>query len=151
MDQGFAVSLGAAIGASIAVTACVHDSQSKLPRQIAAKCQTPVSWVVIGSDGKPSIRPPPGADYKKVDCILGQLRPDLSKITFIGNEALPQDHPVERARAFCKATNVLYDASGPTLTIRFGGNNPEELSRQANCMRDKLKGTGFNVASVPAQ
>lgn len=81
---------------------------------------------------------------------MEQLRPHLREISFIGNMAFPPDHPVEQARMFCKATNVIYDASGNALTIRFGGNDPQELSRQATCMQERLKGSDVNVEGFPA-
>lgn len=137
---------------AMALAACVHQSPSDLPQLIAAKCQTPVSWVEVGDNGRPIVKPPRDADYKKVDCILGELRPDLTGITFIGNEAFPSDHPVEKARRHCKATNVMYDDSGSALVIKFGGpvSNPEELSRQASCMQTELAGTSFRV-EMPAR
>jgi len=84
---------------------------------------------------------------------LGELRPGFREISFIGNEAFPPDHPVEQARVFCKATYVLYDASGPALIIKFGGptNNPDERSRQVICMHEQLKGKGFQVEGFPGE
>ena len=149
--RAFVVKLCVGVAPAIALGACVHGTESNLPQRIAAKCQTPVSWVAIGRNGRLIVNPPPNANYKKVDCVLEELRPDLAGIGFIGNEALPADHPFEQARTFCKATNAIYNPSGSAPIVQIGGDNidPGERSRQVTCMRDKLAGTDFKVEVIP--
>jgi hypothetical protein len=131
----------------IGASACVHGSQPDLPQQIAAKCETPVSWVEIGPDGTPSVQPPYGADYKKVDCILGELRPDLTGINFIGNEApgygisarQSADAVLEKAHdtIFEKSGYVWHSANGGE-SVQFGVPDTDDRAFRVDCDNNQL-------------
>ena len=43
-------------------------------RGIRQACAAPKSWLVKKHDGSVLLKPPRGADYQKVDCLLKEIR-----------------------------------------------------------------------------
>ena len=77
---------------SLLVTPAAANAENgqTLPKRIAKQCRTPPEWVSVAAGGEVHLRPPPDADYAKVDCVLAQLRlHNVVKLGFIGNEADP--------------------------------------------------------------
>ena len=81
---------------AIAAAAAVFTASDA--RAIQRKCYNPPSWIVVKRDGTFRFKPAPKGDYRKVECVLGEMKAIAEKrgyrVGFIGNEmAEPNKHP----------------------------------------------------------
>jgi hypothetical protein len=58
-------------------------------RSIAAECRLPDSALMLDSENQLHVKPPPGASYARIDCLLKSLEKTGMplKMAFVGNEA----------------------------------------------------------------